>query len=476
LLAAFAAQSAEASDEDFSKSVLALTNDNIADFKDKSTPGLVMFYAPWCGHCKEMKPPFGKVAALAKEHDLKFGMAGVDCTSSDGTPLCAADQFNVTSYPTTLFFAGKDASPVTYEEARTLKGLKNFLKAKLGLTRFPGSETFVNEPKWEENGNVVHQTDEHFDGFRKDNPKILTMFYAPWCGHCKDFKPHFAEASRKTKGAAFVAIDCTEELEVCKTFNVSSYPTLFWYASTDAQPEEYDGSRSDANDVRSWIENKVEAEARKTIGSAKLEAKDLRKLRVRVLKKMLKERGLECKGCTDKKEFVKMVLENQGVKVKASTKKHKMTWAQEKRFKKANEVADKGWDNAPDVTHVTEHTFDSFRKEQQKSKPALVMFQAPWCGHCKELKPKFAEAATVTKGDGFMVSIECDTNPDICQKHAKNFPTLKLFADSEAEGKVYEGGRETHDLVAVFNKEKAKPLEKSAKAREAACSEAGLCF
>ena len=468
---------ADAADEDenFSKSVAVLTMDNVAEFKEKSTPALVMFFAPWCGHCQAMKPSFGKVAALAKEHDLKFGLAGVDCTSDDGTPLCAPDQFNVTSYPTTLFFADKDTEPSKYEDSRTLKGLKNFIKAKLGLDRFPGNEKFVNEPKWEENGNVVHQTDEHFDAFRQSNPKILTMFYAPWCGHCKSFKPHFAEASRKTKSAAFVAIDCTEELEVCKQFNVESFPTLSWFNTPTAAPEEYDGSRSDANDVRSWIENKAEAEARKTIGSAKLEAKDLRKLRVRVLKKMLKERGLECKGCTDKKEFVKMVLENQDLKVKASPK-HKMTWAEEKRFKKAKEVAAEGWPNAPDVTHLTDFTFDSFRKEQQKNKPALVMFSAPWCKHCNLLKPTIAETASVTKDDGFVISIDCDTNPALCGKHAKNFPTIKLFANSEANGKTHEGNREVHDFVSLLNEEKAKPLLKSFKARRAACDDAGLCF
>ena len=118
-------------------------------------------------------------------------MAGVDCTSNDGTPLCAADQFNVTGYPTTFFFADKDVAPVKYEEARTLKGLKNFIKAKLDLKRFPGSEKFVNEAKWEENGNVVHQTDEHFENFRTDNPKILAM--------CECLLPPFAAAAGTTE-------------------------------------------------------------------------------------------------------------------------------------------------------------------------------------------------------------------------------------------------------------------------------------
>lgn len=306
---------------------------------------------------------------------------------------------------------------------------------------------------------------------------MLAMFYAPWCGHCKSFKPHFAEASRKTKGAAFVAVDCTEENEVCESFNVTSFPTLNWYDSTTAAAEEYDGSRSDANDVRSWIENKVETAARKTIGSAKLEAKDLRKLRVRVLKRMLKERGLKCNGCTDKKEFVKMVLENQDVKVKESPK-HKMTWAEEKLFNKAKDVAKAGWENAPDVTHLTTDTFVSFRKEHAKSK-ILVMFAAPWCGHCKALKPVFAQAATITKDDGILVSIDCDTNPVLCKEHAKSFPTIKLFADGGAD-QLGDGEtndvRELHELVALLNKEKAKPLEDSVKARQSACTDAGLCF
>ena len=38
-----------------------------------------MFYAPWCDHCRALKPRFAKVAAMAKEHSL-MPLGAVDCT------------------------------------------------------------------------------------------------------------------------------------------------------------------------------------------------------------------------------------------------------------------------------------------------------------------------------------------------------------------------------------------------------------
>eukprot|EP00586_Coscinodiscus_wailesii_P015582 CAMPEP_0172492730 /NCGR_PEP_ID=MMETSP1066-20121228/23965_1 /TAXON_ID=671091 /ORGANISM="Coscinodiscus wailesii, Strain CCMP2513" /LENGTH=126 /DNA_ID=CAMNT_0013262519 /DNA_START=267 /DNA_END=647 /DNA_ORIENTATION=+ len=45
--------------------------------------------------------------------------------------------------------------------------------------------------------------------------------------------------------------------------------------------------------------------------TAKLEKKDLSKLRVKQLKKILSERGVDCKGCVEKEEFIKKVMDTE---------------------------------------------------------------------------------------------------------------------------------------------------------------------
>ncbi len=46
---------------------------------------LVMYFAPWCGHCKKAKPEFIEAAkALELDADIKRIMGAVDCSSYSG--------------------------------------------------------------------------------------------------------------------------------------------------------------------------------------------------------------------------------------------------------------------------------------------------------------------------------------------------------------------------------------------------------
>ena len=47
--------------------------------------------------------------------------------------------------------------------------------------------------------NFLKITDDAFEPFVQENPSVFVMFYAPWCGHCKNLKPKFVSAAAKLK-------------------------------------------------------------------------------------------------------------------------------------------------------------------------------------------------------------------------------------------------------------------------------------
>jgi len=57
---------------------------------------LVMFYAPWCGHCKAMKPAYSEAAQELQNKNARSVLAAVDCTKEKSL----AKKFDIGGYPT----------------------------------------------------------------------------------------------------------------------------------------------------------------------------------------------------------------------------------------------------------------------------------------------------------------------------------------------------------------------------------------
>lgn len=132
-------------------------------------PTLVEFFAPWCGHCKNLAPVYeelGQAFAYAKD---KVQIAKVDADAEKDL----AKRFNVQGFPTLKWFDGKSDKPVDYEGGRDLESLSSFVTKKTGIK----AKKVVAKPS-----HVVMLNDDSFKAHIGGSKNVLVAFTAPWCG------------------------------------------------------------------------------------------------------------------------------------------------------------------------------------------------------------------------------------------------------------------------------------------------------
>ncbi|KAG0621351.1 hypothetical protein M758_3G013000 [Ceratodon purpureus] len=81
----------------------------------------------------------------------------------------------------------------------------------------------------------------------------------------------------------------------------------------------------------------------------------------------------------------------------------------------------------------------------------MVEFYAPWCGHCQELAPEWAAAATALKGRVSVAKVDSTAHPDVSEAlGVSSYPTLFLFVDGGPA--PYPGDRTKDAIVNYVNK------------------------
>uniref|UniRef100_A0A8C5KJT1 protein disulfide-isomerase n=1 Tax=Jaculus jaculus TaxID=51337 RepID=A0A8C5KJT1_JACJA len=103
--------------------VLVLKKSNFAEALAAHKYLLVEFYAPWCGHCKQLAPIWDKLGETYKDHE-NIIIAKMDSTANE------VEAVKVHSFPTLKFFpASADRTVIDYNGERTLDGFKKFLES-----------------------------------------------------------------------------------------------------------------------------------------------------------------------------------------------------------------------------------------------------------------------------------------------------------------------------------------------------------
>ena len=85
----------------------------------------IKFFAPWCGHCKKLKPDWDKLMEKFADSPTAL-VADVDCTT-EGKALCDAN--GVRGYPTLKY--GDPAALEDYQGGRDLDALTKFAEENL---------------------------------------------------------------------------------------------------------------------------------------------------------------------------------------------------------------------------------------------------------------------------------------------------------------------------------------------------------
>lgn len=114
---------------------------------DEVTAGKVVFikmFAPWCGHCKKMKPDWDKLMDEYKDSETQL-IADADCTA-DGKPVCDAN--GVKGFPTLKY--GDPSDLQDYQGARTYDALKKFIDDELKPTCSPANLDLCDDDKKKE--------------------------------------------------------------------------------------------------------------------------------------------------------------------------------------------------------------------------------------------------------------------------------------------------------------------------------------
>merc|ERR1712156_1007179 len=82
---------------------------------------LVEFYAPWCGHCKQLVPIWDKLGEKYADHE-SIVIAKMDSTANE------LEEVKVQGFPTIKLFKKGTNEIVDYNGDRTVEGFSKFLE------------------------------------------------------------------------------------------------------------------------------------------------------------------------------------------------------------------------------------------------------------------------------------------------------------------------------------------------------------
>ena len=246
------------------------------------------------------------------------------------------------------------------------------------------------KPLYSASDDVVQLNPANFNKLVKDSDDVwLVEFYAPWCGHCKTLAPEFKKAAKALKGIVKVgAIDLDVHKGFGMEYGIKGFPTLKFFSGRGNLPTDYNQGRTAAEMVNFSMDK----------------AKSAAQWRLK---------GKPSDGANQQ---------------------------QKKKFTGGKKGT---------VLELNESEFQAQVISTQK--PAMVLFYAPWCGHCKKAMPEWENAAGESDVTAY-VKVNCDEERNLCSQYGvQGYPTIKFFGGGKVED--YSGARTSSSFVSFSDKQ-----------------------
>ncbi|GJQ69959.1 ERp60 [Trypoxylus dichotomus] len=434
-----------------------------------------MFYAPWCGHCKRLKPEYAKAAEDLIRYDPPVTLAKVDCTEA-GKDTC--NKFSVSGYPTLKIFKNGEFTQ-EYGGPREASGIVKYMKAQVGpsskevssieeLEKYLGAEADVTvvglfEKETELKGAFLKIADKlrekvrfahtsFKDVLEKYDAKDAVILFRP--AHLNN---KFEDGRVKYTGSA-----SSGEIN---TFITKNYHGLVGHRKSDNQ-QDFNNPLVVAYYDVDYVRN----------------PKGTNYWRNRVLKvaKQFEDKvtfAISAKGDYQHElnEYgIDYVKGDKPVILARNSNNQKLKMAEEfsiealekfvqdllddtlEPYLKSEDIPET---NDGPVTVAVAKNFNEVVTDNNKD--TLIEFYAPWCGHCKKLAPAYDELGEKLKDeDVAIVKMDATANDVPSPFEVRGFPTIYWAPRGSKDQPVkYEGGRELNDFMKYIAKHATTELK-----------------
>lgn len=460
------------------KDVLDLVDDDFSTRIQELDTALVMFYAPWCGHCKRLKPEYAKAAELLKNDDPPIALVKVDCTEG-GKDTCS--KFGVSGYPTLKIFKGGDVSQ-DYNGPREANGIVKYMRAQVG----PSSKEI--------------KTVEEFKKFIAAKETTIFGFFEKDSNLKKTFTK-FADKNREK-----FRFGHTSAAEVLKEQGETDAVYIFRAKHLDNKFEsssvKFDGSSLD-DFVKEEFHGLVGVRTRDSLKDFvnplvvayygvdyEKNPKGTNYWRNRVLKVATEFQGKINFAISAKDDF-QHELNEFGYDFAGDKPVILARDAKSLKYKLTEEFSVDSLRNF--VTQLLDGELEPYIKSEavpeqttpvkiavaknfqelitDNGKDTLIEFYAPWCGHCKKLTPIYDELAEKLADEEVVIAKMDATANDVPPEfNVQGFPTLYWLSKDRKNPPIqYQGGREVDDFIKYIAKHSTDGLsgyDRSGKAKK----------